>query len=274
MSKKEREGLSKRQQFREKRRRAEQRNRIIVIGAVVLLAVVVAFVLIYPQVKPVADVAQVTPVPRTQVNGTTYGDPNAPVKLTEFSDFQCPFCKQFWSNTEPQIEDAYVKTGKVQFVDRSAGNWVSRNAPGNTESQDAAMAAYCAADQNKYWVMHDALFANNQDLEDAGAFATRRLQAIARSVGLDMNAYNSCMSSNKYLDQVNKDAQDFQQEATASAVAANPQSTAANASYGTPFFTITYTVNGQTKTDYIDGAQPFSAFQQKLDAALAAAGAK
>lgn len=73
-----------------------------------------------------------------------------------------------------------------------------------------------------------------------------------------MNAYNSCFSSSKYESQANQDLQD--------AVKAELN--------GTPFFTITYTANGQTKTDTIDGAQPFSEFQQKLDAAIAAAGAK
>ncbi len=259
MSKKDREGMSKRQEFREKRRRTEQRNRWLMIGGIVIIALVIAFFLIYPQVKPVTGVTAVTPVPRAQVDRNTEGNPKAAVKLEVFSDYQCPFCKNFWANTEAQVENAYVKPGKVLFVYRSAGNWVSRNSgSGGTESQDSAQAAYCAGDQNKYWQMHDALFANNQDVEEQGSFAIRRLQAIAQSIGLDMNAYNSCMSSNKYMDQVNKDFQD----AEAAGIT------------GTPFFVITYTANGQTKTDTIDGAQPFSAFQQKLDAALTAAGAK
>ncbi len=260
MAKKDREGMSKRQEFREKRRRAEQRNRTIIIGGVVVVAVVFAFLLIWPQVKPVPEVAKVTPQPHVaEISRNTEGNPNAPVKLTIFSDFQCPFCKEWWSTTEAQVEDAYVKTGKVYFVYRSAGNWVSRNAgSGGTESQDSAMAAYCAADQNKFWEMHDALFANNRDVEEAGSFATRRLQAIAQSIGLNMSEFNSCMSSNKYLNQVN---QDFQDATTAGIT-------------GTPFFVISYTVNGQTKTDTIAGAQSFSAFQTKLDAALKAVGAK
>ena len=259
MSRKDREGTSKRQEFREKRRRAEQRNRLITIGVVVAVVVVIAFIVIYPQVKPVAAIVPVTPEARSNANRNSEGDPNAPVKLVEFSDFQCPYCKLFWQNTESQVTEAYVKTGKVQFTDRSAGNWVSGNiGQGGTESQDAAMAAYCAADQNKYYQMHDALFANNRDVEEQGSFTPRRLQEIAQSVGLDMNAFNACVSSGKYQDQVNQDFQD------AKAAGIN----------GTPFFVISYTVNGQTKTDTIDGAQAFSVFQQKLDAALAAAGAK
>ena len=259
MSKKDREGPSKRQEFREKRRRAAQRNRAILIGVVGFIALLVAFVLIYPQIKPVAEILPVTPVARSNVDRNSAGDANAPVKVVEFSDYQCPYCKNFWQNTEPQIMDAYVKTGKVHFTYRSAGNWVSGNmGTGGTESQDAAMAAYCAADQNKFWEMHDALFTNNRDVEEQGSFAPRRLQQIAEGLGLDMAAFNSCISTGKYKDQVDQDFADAQ------AAGIN----------GTPFYVITYTVNGETKTETIEGAQPFAIFQQKLDAALAAAGAK
>jgi protein-disulfide isomerase len=119
------------------------------------------------------------------------------------------------------------------------------------------MAAYCAADQNKFWEMHDALFTNVLG-EDAGSFTSRRLQAIAQYIGLDMNAFNSCYSSQKYLDQVNQDYKD--------ALASGIQ--------GTPWFVLTYAVNGQTQTSTIDGNQPFNIFQQNIDKALAAAGAK
>ena len=117
------------------------------------------------------------------------------------------------------------------------------------------MAAYCAADQGKYWEMYDALFTNVIG-EDAGSFTARRLQLIAENVGLDMQTFNSCYTSNKYMDQVNQDFTD----AKAAGIT------------GTPFFVITYTAGGQTQTDTVDGAQAFSVFQQKLDAALAAAG--
>ncbi|HEY9152428.1 MAG TPA: thioredoxin domain-containing protein [Anaerolineales bacterium] len=258
MSKKDREGQSKRQEFREKRRQAEQRNRWIWIGLIIVGALLVAFVLIYPQLKPVAAIQTAAARSRPNVNRNSSGDPNAPVKLTEFADFQCPYCKEYWTTTEPQIFDTYVKTGKVLYTYRSAGNWVSGNiGGGGVESQDSAMAAYCAADQNKFWEMHDALFTNVLG-EDAGSFTNRRLQVIAQSIGLDMNAYNSCYNSQKYLSQVNQDFTDAQ----------------ASGIQGTPWFVVSYTVNGQAKTATVDGNQPFSAFQQTIDQALAAVGAK
>ena len=260
MSKKEREGKSKREEFREKRRRVEQRNRWIWIGSITLLALVVAFFLIYPQLKPLAAIQPAAPIARPSVDRNNSGDPNALVKLVEFSDYQCPFCKNYWKDTEGKVMDAYIKPGKVYYTARSAGNFVSDNATGgsDTESRDSAEAAYCAADQNKFWQMHDALFTNVLGEADGISFVPRRLQAIAKNAGLDMNAYNSCFSSSKYETQVNQDLQD--------AVKAGLS--------GTPYFVVSYSVSGQPKTDTIDGAQPFTVFQQKLDAALAAAGAK
>jgi len=263
MSKKDREGMSKRQEFREKKRRAEQRNRWIWIGAIIVGALLVAFFLIYPQLKPVVAVQTADARTRPNVNRNSSGDPNAPVKLVEFADYQCPFCKDFWSTTEVQVFDTYVKTNKVYYTYRSAGNWVSDNVNsatgGNdTESRDSAEAAYCAADQNKFWEMHDALYTNVLGEADGISFTGRRLQAIAQSIGLDMNAFNSCYSSQKYLDQVNQDGQDAKNSGI----------------QGTPWFVLSYTVNGQTQTSTIDGNQPFTTFQQDIDQALAAAGAQ
>ncbi|HEX2697950.1 MAG TPA: thioredoxin domain-containing protein [Anaerolineales bacterium] len=187
-----------------------------------------------------------------QASGNTIGDPNAPVKMTDFSDFQCPYCKRYWQSTEPMIIENYVKTGKVLYTYRSAGNWVSQNiGQGGTESQDAAAAAYCAGDQNKFWEYHDALFTNALG-EDAGSFTGGRLKSIAEKTGLDTSQFDSCYDSQKYSDQVKQDLQD--------ALAAGIQ--------GTPFFVITYTVNGQTQTTTIEGAQPYDVFQQTLDSVL------
>ena len=258
MSKKDREGPSKRQEFREKRRRAEVRNRWIVIGAIIVIAVLIVGAFAYYELKPVAAVQTAEARTRPNVNRNSTGDPKAPVKLVEFSDFQCPYCKQFWTSTEAQVISAYVTTGKVLYTYRSAGNWVSGNIGDNGfESQDSAMAAYCAADQNKFWEMDDALFTNVLG-EDAGSFTSRRLQAIAQNIGLDMNAFNSCYSSQKYANQVTQDFND----AKSSGI------------QGTPWFVLTYTANGQTQTSTVDGNQPFNIFQQDIDKALAAAGAK
>ena len=142
------------------------------------------------------------------------------------------------------------------------GNFVSDNiarangTAARTESRDAALAAYCASDQDKFWDMHAHLFANALG-EDAGSFTDQRLKAIAETAGLDTATFNSCYDSGKYLDRIQQDFEDGQ---------------TANVN-GTPGFLVTYEVNGETKTKLIEGAQPFSTFQTELEAILNEIGA-
>ena len=107
-------GMSKREQRRQQMKRASQRNRLITIGLIVAGALLVAFFLIWPNLQPVGTVS--TPqdvITRSQVDDNSVGDPNAPIKIEEFSDFQCPYCARFVSQTEAQLVNAYVETGKA-----------------------------------------------------------------------------------------------------------------------------------------------------------------
>ena len=106
--------------------------------------------------------------------------------------------------------------------------------------------------------MHALLYANVIG-EDAGSFTDQRNKAIAKEVeGLDIDQFNSCYDSGKYEDRVQQDFADGR------AAGVN----------GTPGFVITYTVNGETRTRSIDGAQGFNVFQQELEAALNEMGAQ
>jgi protein-disulfide isomerase len=260
---------SKRQMRREQIRRKETRGRNIFTAVVIGVAAFIAFLIIYPLVKPVTGVTKIEPKPRAQADANHMGDPDAPVQLTEFADFQCPFCERFYSETEGQLEESYINTGQLYFTYRSAGNWVSQNMQqGKTESEDAAQAAYCAGDQNMFWEMHDMLYENAIG-EDAGSFTDRRLKLIAEETGLDMDQFDECYSSGKYADQVELDFKEGVQSGM----------------NGTPTFILTYTNaageqvpfpytdgNGQPQLGVISGAQPFSVFQEYIDGALAMAG--
>ncbi len=263
------EKKSKRQERRERMARQEKRNRLIVIGVIAVGALFVVLAFAVPAIQQAtrppstpAPVVAVNPGDHPNAKDNSMGDPNAPITIEEFSDFQCPYCEQFHQNTEPSLRQYYIDTGKVHFVYRSMGNWVSDNVarqggPGSTESQDAALAAYCAGDQNKFWDMHAYLFGNVVG-ENEGSFTPTRLKEIAAKAGLNMDQFNSCFDSGKFKDRVKQDGQDGQ---TAGVT-------------GTPSFLMTYTVNGQKKSELIEGAQPFNVFQQKLEAALTAIGAK
>lgn len=248
--------MSKRQARKEQIRRKEQRSRLLAISLISLGSLAIAFFIIWPNFKPVSGITTIEPTPRPQADANHMGDPDAPIKIVEFSDYQCPFCERFFEDTEPSLVETYIATGKVYFTYRSTGNWVSGNiGGGKTESEDAAKAAYCAGDQNMYWEMHDMIFANVIG-EDVGSFTDRRLEAIAEATGLDMPQYNECYSTNKYDDQVFQDGKD--------ALTAGVS--------GTPSFVMTYTVNGEEKSALIEGAQPIDVFRQQIEAALAEIG--
>ena len=250
---------SKRQERREKIQKQQSRSRLYMILGITILAIVVVGLFVMQSLRPAIGVVNVDPGTHPNPNDNSMGDPNAPIKIEEFSDFQCPYCERFHSDTEPLLRQYYIDTGKVLFTYRSMGNWVSRNVGGaSTESQDAALAAYCAGDQNKFWEMHALLFGNVKG-EDVGSFTDKRIKLIAEKVpGLDVGQFNSCYDSGKFKDRVQQDLAD----GTAAGIT------------GTPAFVVTYTVNGETKTKVIEGAQPFSQFQQDIEAALNEIGAQ
>jgi protein-disulfide isomerase len=241
--------MSKRQMRREQIRRKEKQSRLVAIVLITLGALFLAFLVIYPNLKPVGEVVTPPENTRPNVDFNTAGDPNAPITITEYSDFQCPYCRLFFENTEALVMEKYVANGTAYFVYKSVGDFIG------AESKAAAEAAYCAGDQGKFWEMHDILFAN-QTGENVGAFADRRLSAFADELGLDKATYDDCMSSGKYNDLTAQDAKD--------AEAAGIQAT--------PSFIITYEVNGETQTRVLQGAQTIDVFSQEIDAALAEMG--
>jgi len=129
-----------------------------------------------------------------KANGNSLGDANAPVTVEVYADYQCPICGQFDRGTLKQIEDKYVKTGKVRIV-------FNHFAFIGDESTRAAEASECANAQGKFWEFTDTLF-NNQAGENQGAFSDANLEKFAQQVGLDMTQYKTCMDQNTYLGKV------------------------------------------------------------------------
>lgn len=241
--------ISKRQARRDQIRRKEARTRYVTIGVVGIFAVLVAILFIYPNFKPVGTIVDAPEVarPDTKFNGA--GNPDAPIRIDEYSDFQCPYCRQFFENTEAKLMDTVVKDGTVYFVYNSFGDFIG------SESGSSAEAAYCAGDQEKFWPMHDLIF-TNQTGENVGAFSDRRLLAFAEKLSLDMTTFKSCFNGGTYKDLVAQDAKD--------GVIAKISAT--------PSFVLSYTVNGEVKTKLLEGAQPYDTFKQEIDAALAEIG--
>ncbi len=165
------------------------------------------------------------------------GSADAKVTMVEFADFQCPYCGKFQSEVYPQIKANYIDTGKVAFVYQDFAFL-------GTESTQAAEAARCAADQQKFWEYHDYLF-THQNGENRGTFAVKNLKAFARTLRLDPILFNLCLDIGKYK----------------SDVATETASGKTIGVTGTPAFVI----NGK----FVVGALPYENFKQTIDEALA-----
>lgn len=188
--------------------RAQQRRRLTMLGGAVAIALVVVLGLILinrdsgTSKVVAASVTFDASIPR---DGQALGNPDAPVTVEIWSDYQCPYCKLFSEGILPQLVNEYVATGQVQviyrdfaFLDRVAdiNNAGTPVANGNGDSVRAAEAAACAADQGLFWEYHAALFAN-QGEENAGNYSGGRLKEMAGMVGLDTGRFGSCLDDNE-----------------------------------------------------------------------------
>ena len=165
--------------------------------------------------------------------GAILGSAKAPVTVVEFSDFQCSFCRKFWSDTLPKLKGTYIKPGKVRFIYRHfaiLGNF----------SEQAAMASECAGEQGNFWGYHDRLFANQGGL----AFTQSKLEQYARELGLQTAHFKRCLTTEKYRKKVEGET------AVAASLGAR----------GTPIFF----VNGRLMV----GAQPFDLFRAVIEEEL------
>ena len=111
------------------------------------------------------------------------GNPAAPVTIVEFSDYQCPFCSRV-NPTLARIRETYGDRVKIVFKDYPL--------PNHPQAPKAAEAARCAGEQNKYWEMHDVMFANQRALE------VPMLKQSARAIGLDGAKFDACLDSGKW----------------------------------------------------------------------------
>lgn len=175
------------------------------------------------------------------------GDAKATVALVEFGDYQCPFCARHFSQTLPQLISDYVKTGKIRYFYRDFP--LESIHP---EAFKAAEATHCAGDQGKSLEMHERLLQNQR------ALSLKDLPGHAKSLELDVPKFQQCLDSGKHATQVRQSIQEGQKFGVT----------------GTPaFFLGTLESNGSRlkAVNKIVGAQPYSAFQQRLDTLLSSA---
>jgi len=231
----------------------EEPKRFAIPGAVVVAGVIIAGAIIYtggfgsaargPAASPVAgdqtgnqaNAAAAIDAAALPDDDPSLGNPNAPVTIVEFSDFQCPYCARFFANTLGALKDKYVKTGKVRFVYRDFPL-----SSIHSEATGAAEAAACANEQGKFWEYHDKIFQNQQ------ALGAANYKQWAKDLGLNAAAFNQCVDARRYADEVQKDFNDGRKAGIS----------------GTP----TFFINGKM----VVGALPIEEFEIAIEEALAA----
>ena len=165
------------------------------------------------------------------------GREDAPVTVVEFTDYQCPFCRRFETDSFAQLKKDYIDTGKVRFVSRDLPLDFHPNAPA------AAMAARCAGDQHKYWEMRDAMM-----LDTATDLGPESILKYGQKTNLDMTAFGACLKDKKYTEAIKKDTAD------AGALGIS----------GTPSFVIGKTAKDEIAGVRIVGAVPYSVFDSTI----------
>jgi protein-disulfide isomerase len=175
-----------------------------------------------------ANANDVTRYEVVEAGNPAIGPEDAPVKIIEFSDYQCPYCKRWYDTVKARLLADYE--GRIRFVYRDLP--LSSIHP---EAQSAAEAANCAGEQNAYWPYHDALFSAKYGLSPDAYIQ------YASELGLDVNSFSTCVAERRYQEEVNNDA------SVGTSMGLN----------GTP----TFFVNGLK----VVGSQPYEVFQQIID---------
>ncbi|TXI32198.1 MAG: hypothetical protein E6Q58_04280 [Niabella sp.] len=185
-------------------------------------------------------------------NDPVLGDPNAPVTLIEFSDFDCPWCKTFFDQVFPQFKKNYIDTGKVKMVFRDLP--LESLHP---DSKTKSLAANCALEQGGselYYKFHDELFKRAPTPGTGKSVLNRAdIDKIAKDLGMDAGAFKTCLDTKKYDDEINQDIQAaFDLE-----------------SYGTPSFYVgKSSSNGVIEGEALEGYAPYANFSQYIERAL------
>ena len=170
------------------------------------------------------------------------GDLKAPVTIVEFTDYQCPFCRKFYSNAYKELKKEYIDTGKLRFVLRDLPLGFHQYA------KPAAISAHCAGEQDKFWQMHDTLF------EGGGKFKPDDILGYAKMLGLENNAFKSCLTSSRYNEGIEQDVKDANKAGIT----------------GTPGFVVGRTTDNMVRGTFISGTRPFSVFKAEIEKLLSA----
>jgi protein-disulfide isomerase len=168
----------------------------VILGAVAVIGLgLLGYQLLKPATVSIPANVTVQPSDTAGFRGYLKGAEGAPVEITEYADYQCPFCQTFATLQMPTIEERLIKTGRLR--------WRYRDFPlqQHPYSRIAAHSAACADEQGKFWPQHERIYEGQSDWSDSrkGADIFRR---YARELGLDLGRYDACMAAGKYAGRI------------------------------------------------------------------------
>ena len=167
-----------------------------VFGAVAVIGLgALAYLTTRPQTVSIPANVTVQPSDTSGFRGYLKGSPDAPVEITEFADYQCPFCQTFATLQMPTIEERLINTGRLR--------WRYRDFPLQQHpfSRLAAHSAACADEQGKYWEQHDRIYEGQAEWA-AARNAGPVFRRYAQAGGLDLGRYDACMKAGKYAGRI------------------------------------------------------------------------
>jgi protein-disulfide isomerase len=166
------------------------------VGLLIAVAVVGVAAIGYAVTRPSAAPLTVDPnLPPGAATGHLIGNPNAPVKVMEFGDFECPGCGNFANVTEPDVRSRLINTGIVQF------RYYDFPLTQHKNSWTAHLAASCAEEQGKFWEMHDRIYAGQDEWSDlvnpSITDPLKIFRGYAKDLGLDVKKWEDCVVTQK-----------------------------------------------------------------------------
>ncbi len=184
---------------------------------------------------------------QSDVDPRGLGDPDAPLVIIEYSDYECPACASFVRDTKPQLIAEYIETGKVYYLYRD------NPLPQHPSGRVAAAYAHCAAQQGQFWSMHQRLFQGYIDGEWGGdpSSSERVFRRYGDELGLDSAALQQCVGD----------------PATDRAIAVDMEEARNRGLRGTPAY-ILHWPGGPERGDVLTGAQSFGTWRYLLDERL------
>jgi protein-disulfide isomerase len=167
----------------------------ILVGVAVLGLGALGFLLSRPRVTSIPADVTVQPSDTAGFRGYLKGSPDAPVEISEYADYQCPFCQTFATLQMPTIDERLIKTGRLR--------WRYRDFPLQQHkfARLAAHSAACADEQGKYWEQHDRIYEGQSDWA-ASRDAGEHFREYASANGLDLGRYDECMNAGKYAGRI------------------------------------------------------------------------